>query len=169
MDAAELEMPQSDAGALLTALLCREAAGRLPAETSDLPVLAASAPRTFEARFWIAVHESPKEPSRDADPASVITSFLGRDLLDLSAGLVREGCLLGIAGDPDLEQKGESRGEATRALGPAEKSSNSSSKPDINLVVRGRRVEAAAGVELVLEVGCEALVGFMASDATTAV
>ena len=118
----------------------------MPAATPDLPFLAPSPPRTFDARPWIAVHEPPKESSRDG-------SFLGRDLLGLSAGFVCEGYLLGIAGDPDREPKGESRGEASRALGLVEKSPSSSSKFDINLVVRGRKVEAVAGVELVLEVG----------------
>lgn len=146
MDAAELEMPQPGERVPSTALLCREAAGRLPAATPDLPFLGTSPPKTFDARPWIAVHEPPKESSRDG-------SFLGRDLLGLSAGLVREGYLLGIAGDPDRETKGESRGEASRALGLVEKSPSSSSELDINLAVRGRRVEVEAGVELVLEEG----------------
>src|SRR5436189_3158917 len=95
MDAVELEMPHSGGRVLLTGLLCsRGSSGRLPAATADLPVLAASPPRTFEARPWIAVHEPPKESSRDG-------SLLGRDFLGLAAGLVREGYLLGIAGDPD--------------------------------------------------------------------
>jgi hypothetical protein len=161
MDAAELEIPQSDVRVLSTALLCKGVAGRLPAATPDLPFLDTSPPRTFDARPWIAVHEPPKESSRD-------DSFLGRDFFGLSAGLVREGYLLGIAGEPDREPNGESRGEASRALGLIEKSSSSSSELDINLAVRGRRVEVEAGVELVLEEGSEALVGFMAVDATTA-
>jgi hypothetical protein len=145
MDAAEVEMPQSGGCVLLTAILCRGAAGRLPAATTDLLFLAMSPPKTFDARPWIAVHEPPKESSREG-------SFLGSDLLGLSAGLVREGYLLGIAGDPDREPKGESLGEASRALGLVEKSPILSSKFGINLAVRGRKVEAVAGVELVLEV-----------------
>ena len=146
MDAIELETPQSGGCVLLAALVYRGTTGRLPAATPDLPFLATSPPRTFDARPWIAVHEPPKESSKDG-------SFLCRDLLGLSAGLVREGYLLGIAGDPDRDPKGECRGEASRALGLVEKSSSSSSKLGINLAVRGRKVEAVAGVELVLEMG----------------
>jgi hypothetical protein len=74
---------------------------------------------------------------------------------------VREGYLLG-RGEVGLEPPGEGLGEAILILGALVilMASSSSSSPDINLLFRGLRL-SFAGVELVLELGNEALVGFI--------
>jgi len=140
-----------------------------PAATLPPLLLPVSAPSTFDARPCSADQLPPKEPSRldgDGDFTGTAAAAAG---LGLSAGLVRDGWRLGIAGEALREPKGELNGEAARrtALLCAAVSEPSSSRPERSRVVRGRSVEELPAVELTRDV--VVVVGlFMAFKATTA-